>query len=143
VRPAPNLPTRNLVPLPGAGPGGGYGRFTLLTYNILADLYAKVWARGGGWRWFVWWRGMAVVVLRAVAAGNYCCYTGQLMTETATAPQLSVSCPSSSYPQADGHSQTPAWVMAWPYRKQNLLRELLTKRPDIMCLQEVQSDHYK
>lgn len=33
--------------------------------------------------------------------------------------------------------------MAWPYRKQNLLRELLTRRPDIMCLQEVQSDHYK
>lgn len=44
VRPAPNLPQRSLVPLPGAGPGGvgGYGRFTLLTYNILADLYAKV-----------------------------------------------------------------------------------------------------
>lgn len=86
VRPAPNLPQRSLVALPGPGAGGvgGYGRFTLLTYNILADLYAK----------------------------------------------------------ADGHSQTPAWVMAWPYRKQNLLRELLTRRPDVMCLQEVQSDHY-
>jgi hypothetical protein len=46
-------------------------------------------------------------------------------------------------PQADGHSQCPAWMLAWPYRKQNLLRELLTRRPDIMCLQEVQSDHYK
>jgi CCR4-NOT transcription complex subunit 6 len=34
-------------------------------------------------------------------------------------------------------------MLAWPYRKQNLLRELLTRRPDIMCLQEVQSDHYK
>ena len=45
--------------------------------------------------------------------------------------------------QADGHNQCPAWVLAWPYRKQNLLRELLTRRPDIMCLQEVQSDHYK
>jgi hypothetical protein len=42
VRPAPNLPQRALLPLPGSGPGGGAGRFTLLTYNILADLYAKV-----------------------------------------------------------------------------------------------------
>jgi CCR4-NOT transcription complex subunit 6 len=42
VRPAPNLPQRALLPLPGSGPGGGYGRFTLMTYNILADLYAKV-----------------------------------------------------------------------------------------------------
>ena len=85
VRPAPNLPPRALVALPTTGaPAGGGARFTLLSYNILADLYAK----------------------------------------------------------ADGHSQCPAWVMAWPYRKQNLLRELLTRRPDVMCLQEVQSDHY-
>ena len=45
VRAAPNLPMRSLVPLPlphglaRAGPGS---RFTVLTYNILADLYAKV-----------------------------------------------------------------------------------------------------
>jgi CCR4-NOT transcription complex subunit 6 len=32
--------------------------------------------------------------------------------------------------------------MAWHYRKRNLLKELLTHRPDIMCLQEVQSDHF-
>jgi hypothetical protein len=51
--------------------------------------------------------------------------------------------PPRARPQADGHSQCPAWMLAWPYRKQNLLRELLTRRPDIMCLQEVQSDHYK
>lgn len=32
--------------------------------------------------------------------------------------------------------------MAWHYRKRNLLKELLTHKPDIMCLQEVQSDHF-
>lgn len=45
VRPAPNLPVRNLVSLPlpynltKAGPSS---RFTVLSYNMLADLYAKV-----------------------------------------------------------------------------------------------------
>lgn len=45
VRPAPNLPVRNLVALPlpynltKAGPSS---RFTVLSYNMLADLYAKV-----------------------------------------------------------------------------------------------------
>lgn len=44
VRPAPNLPVRNLVPLPlpGASKAGSGSRFTLLSYNMLADLYAKV-----------------------------------------------------------------------------------------------------
>lgn len=45
VRPAPNLPVRSLVTLPlpynltKAGPSS---RFTVLSYNMLADLYAKV-----------------------------------------------------------------------------------------------------
>lgn len=45
VRPAPNLPVRNLVPLPlppGVAKGGPNSRFTVLSYNMLADLYAKV-----------------------------------------------------------------------------------------------------
>ena len=33
--------------------------------------------------------------------------------------------------------------MSWQYRKRNLLRELLTHRADILCLQEVQSDHFQ
>ncbi|KAG2494655.1 hypothetical protein HYH03_007171 [Edaphochlamys debaryana] len=60
------------------------GRFTLLTYNLLADLYAK----------------------------------------------------------ADFSSTCPAWCLHWHYRKRNLLRELLSHKADILCLQEVQSDHY-
>lgn len=45
VRPAPNLPVRNLVPLPlppGVTKGGPNSKFTVLSYNMLADLYAKV-----------------------------------------------------------------------------------------------------
>lgn len=87
VRPAPNLPVRNLVPLPlppGVSKGGPNSRFTVLSYNMLADLYAK----------------------------------------------------------GDNHNNCPAWTTAWHYRKRNLLKELLTHRPDIMCLQEVQSDHF-
>jgi CCR4-NOT transcription complex subunit 6 len=44
--------------------------------------------------------------------------------------------------QGDVYNHCPAWTMAWHYRKRNLLKELLTHRPDIMCLQEVQSDHF-
>lgn len=29
----------------------------------------------------------------------------------------------------------------WQYRKQNLLRELLAYKADVLCLQEVQSNH--
>ena len=60
------------------------GRFSLLTYNLLADLYAK----------------------------------------------------------SDIYNHVPAWTMAWHYRKRNLLAELLSSGADVLCLQEVQSDHY-
>lgn len=43
VRPAPNPPPRHMVQLvPAPSQAGPSGRFTLLTYNLLADLYAKV-----------------------------------------------------------------------------------------------------
>lgn len=45
-------------------------------------------------------------------------------------------------PQADFAQTCPAWSLHWQYRKRNLLRELLAYRADILCLQEVQSDHY-
>lgn len=85
VRPAPTPPTRAVVPLPVAPPlPTSTGRFTVLTYNLLADLYAKA------------------------DHSNYC----------------------------------PAWSLHWQYRKRNLLKEILGYRADILCLQEVQSDHY-
>lgn len=44
VRPAPNPPQRSLVPLvlPNDNNIQNNGRFTVLTYNLLADLYGKV-----------------------------------------------------------------------------------------------------
>jgi hypothetical protein len=44
--------------------------------------------------------------------------------------------------QADTYSYCPHYALAWHYRKLNLLAELLRYRADIMCLQEVQSDHF-
>lgn len=85
ARPAPNPPRRVLVPLTPATPSVTKGRFTLLSYNLLADLYA----------------------------------TG------------------------DQFGYCPPWALAWPYRKLNLLKELLGYDADIMCLQEVQSNHFQ
>ncbi|KAJ7570133.1 hypothetical protein O6H91_01G107700 [Diphasiastrum complanatum] len=61
------------------------GTFTLLSYNILADLYAT----------------------------------------------------------SDMYSYCPPWALSWTYRRQNLLREILAYKADILCLQEVQSDHFE
>lgn len=69
----------------GGGGGGPGGTFTVLSYNVLADLYAS----------------------------------------------------------SEVYSYCPPWALSWAYRRQNLLRELVGYRADILCLQEVQSDHYE
>jgi hypothetical protein len=63
VRPAPNLPLRNLVGLPlpySVTKAGPSSRFTVLSYNLLADLYAKVsssayWGEGAPGVWKRFW----------------------------------------------------------------------------------------
>ena len=45
--------------------------------------------------------------------------------------------------QGDQFGYCPPWALAWPYRKLNLLKELLAYDADIMCLQEVQSNHFQ
>ena len=87
IVPAPNPPSRRMVPLALDGVKGSVatGKFTLLTYNMLADLYAT--------------------------------------------PEV--------------HENCPTWALDWSYRRQCLLRELVAYRPDILCLQEVQSDHFE
>jgi CCR4-NOT transcription complex subunit 6 len=37
--------------------------------------------------------------------------------------------------QAEQFSYCQSWQLAWGYRKQNLLKELLNYNADIMCLQ--------
>lgn len=83
VIPAPMPPRRNLVPI-AHHDGGEGGRFSVLTYNVLADLYAS----------------------------------------------------------KELYHYTPPWALSWNYRRQNILNEILAYNADILCLQEVQSDHF-
>mmetsp|Transcript_35685 Transcript_35685/g.43022 ORF Transcript_35685/g.43022 Transcript_35685/m.43022 type:complete len:566 (+) Transcript_35685:143-1840(+) len=82
----PPPPTRNMLPIEGAPAISAPSNFTVLTYNVLADLYAT-----------------------ADMYGSYC----------------------------------PHYALNWSYRKQSLLREILSYRADVLCLQEVQSDHFE
>lgn len=52
--------------------------------------------------------------------------------EAAPAPQWSLF---PAVPQAEQFSYCQPWMLAWDYRKQNLLKELLNYNADIMCLQ--------
>ncbi|XP_043722331.1 carbon catabolite repressor protein 4 homolog 1-like [Telopea speciosissima] len=36
-----------------------------------------------------------------------------------------------------------SWAILWEYRRHNLLREIIEYQADILCLQEVQSDHFE
>lgn len=80
--PAP--PKRSLTAVPGPNTGGGM-RFRIVSYNILAEVYA----------------------------------TRQ------------------AYPYCD------PWTLSWPYRSSILFQELEEVQGDIVCLQEVQADHYE
>ncbi|CAI9090756.1 OLC1v1025588C1 [Oldenlandia corymbosa var. corymbosa] len=39
-------------------------------------------------------------------------------------------------------SHCPPWALSWAYRRENLFREIGSYRADIICLQEVQSNHH-
>jgi CCR4-NOT transcription complex subunit 6 len=38
---------------------------------------------------------------------------------------------------------TEIWALSWGYRKRNILREIVAHDGDILCLQEVQANHYE
>lgn len=42
------------------------------------------------------------------------------------------------YATSEMYSYCPPWALSWTYRKQNLMREIVSYSADIMCLQEVQ-----
>ncbi|XP_022742652.1 carbon catabolite repressor protein 4 homolog 1-like [Durio zibethinus] len=56
---------------------------------------------------------------------------------------LSYNILSDSYASNELYSYCPSWALSWPYRRQNSLREIVGYRADIVCLQEVQSDHFE
>ncbi|CAH8269060.1 unnamed protein product [Arabidopsis lyrata] len=56
---------------------------------------------------------------------------------------LSYNILSDTYASSDIYNYCPTWALAWTYRRQNLLREIVKYRADIVCLQEVQNDHFE
>ncbi|KAI8562051.1 hypothetical protein RHMOL_Rhmol03G0005000 [Rhododendron molle] len=65
------------------------------------------------------------------------------MSTTGTFTVLSYNILSDAYATSESYSYCPSWALSWPYRRQNLLREIVGYRADIVCLQEVQSDHFE
>jgi len=47
------------------------------------------------------------------------------------------------YATSDAYSYCSPWALPWNYRRRNILRELVNYRADVMCLQEVQADHFE
>ncbi|KAL9234260.1 hypothetical protein vseg_009148 [Gypsophila vaccaria] len=47
------------------------------------------------------------------------------------------------YLYPDKYFYCPQWALKWEYRRKNLLHEILLYNADIVCLQEVQSDHFE
>lgn len=47
------------------------------------------------------------------------------------------------YANSQAYPNCPSWALAWTYRKRNLIREMAHFDADILCLQEVQADHYE
>ena len=81
---APDPAKRNLITAKTSGPRGGE-RFRVVTYNVLAEIYAT----------------------------------------------------QQQYPYCD------FWALSWDYRFQNIFREIIDACPDVICMQEVQADHYE
>ncbi|XWS43274.1 hypothetical protein CRYUN_Cryun16bG0089000 [Craigia yunnanensis] len=64
------------------------------------------------------------------------------ISSSGTFTVLSYNILSDSYASSELYSYCPSWALSWTYRRQNLLREIVGYRADIVCLQEVQSDHF-
>ncbi|KAL8142878.1 hypothetical protein V2J09_015910 [Rumex salicifolius] len=64
------------------------------------------------------------------------------LSSTGNFTVLSYNILADAYATNEVHSYCPPWAISWPYRRQNLLREIVGYRADIICLQEVQSDHF-
>ncbi|XP_071726675.1 carbon catabolite repressor protein 4 homolog 1-like isoform X2 [Rutidosis leptorrhynchoides] len=69
--------------------------------------------------------------------------TGRLNSSSGTFTVLSYNVLCESNATSDLYGYCPSWALSWSYRRQNLLREIVDYHADIVCLQEVQSDHYR
>jgi len=47
------------------------------------------------------------------------------------------------YATSDAYPYCAPWALPWNYRRRTILRELINYRADVMCLQEVQADHFE
>jgi len=56
---------------------------------------------------------------------------------------LSYNCLAEIYANSDLYSYCPDWALSWNYRRRNLLREILSLEADVVCLQEIQADHFE
>ncbi|KAL8136213.1 carbon catabolite repressor protein 4 homolog 1-like [Apium graveolens] len=65
------------------------------------------------------------------------------LSSSGTFTVLSYNILADVYASTELYSYCPSWALSWPYRRQNLLREIVGYRADIVCLQEVQSDHFE
>lgn len=50
---------------------------------------------------------------------------------------LSYNILSDAYASSELYSYCPSWALSWNYRRQNLLKEIVNYKADIVCLQEV------
>lgn len=62
------------------------------------------------------------------------------LSSSGTFTVLSYNILSEAYATSELYSYCPSWALAWTYRRQNLLREIVGYRADIVCLQEVGSN---
>ena len=82
---APDPLKRSLVTAKNSSGAGAGARFRIVTYNVLAEIYAT----------------------------------------------------QQQYPYCD------IWALSWEYRFHNIMREIVDAAADVVCLQEVQADHYE
>lgn len=68
-------------------------------------------------------------------------YDGRTSIGTFTVLSYNILC--DTFATAESYSYCPTWALSWPYRRQNLLREIVGYHADIICLQEVQSNHFE
>jgi CCR4-NOT transcription complex subunit 6 len=83
-----------------------------------------------------------VPVNGADVAGHLADHDGRI-SASGTFTVLSYNILSEAYATSESYAYCPSWALSWPYRRQNLLREIVGYRADVVCLQEVQSNHFE